>query len=111
MEEEVIGIEKQITELQSSNETQAKTVDIEVVLKYARYLVEHLPEILLHLRNPLRKAAFFGTMFNKVPSYEDLVGGTQKTAQIPGVDELFSVNLIENPFMVTPRGIEPLLPG
>lgn len=111
MEEEVIGLEKQITELQSSDETQAKTVDIEVVLKYARYLVEHLPDILLHLRNPLRKAAFFGAIFNKVPSYEDLVGGTQKTAQIPGVNELFSVNLVENPFMVISRRIELRLPG
>ena len=111
MEEEVIMIEKQITELQVSDESPAKTVDIEVVLKYARYLVEHLPDILLHLRNPLRKAAFFGAIFNEVPSYEDLVGGTQKTAQIPGVNELFSVEMFENPIMVISPGIEPGLPG
>ena len=76
MEEEVIGLEKQIIELQNTDETPAKAVNIEVVLKYARYLVEHLSDILLHLRNPLRKAAFFGAIFNNVPSYEDLVGGT-----------------------------------
>lgn len=84
MDEEVVGLEKQITELQSSDETQAKTVDIEVVLKYARYLAEHLPDTLLHLCGPLRKAAFFGAIFNRVPSYEDLIGGIQKQPRYQG---------------------------
>lgn len=77
------------------------TVDMQVILQYAPYLVEHLADILLHLRNPLRKAAFFGDIFNTPPSYEDLVGGTQKTAQIPGVNELFQIGCFENPLMVT----------
>lgn len=111
MEEEVVAIEKQMVELDNTNSKSAETVDIKVVLQYARYLTEHLADLLLHLRNPIRKAAFFGAIFNKVPSYEDLVGGTQKTAQIPGVNELFQLGLNKNPNMVIPRRIELRLPG
>jgi site-specific DNA recombinase len=111
MEEEVVNIEKQIAELHKTDDQPANTVDIQAVLQYARYLVEHLPDILLHLRNPLRKAAFFGAIFNTVPTYENLVGGTQKTAHIPGVNELFRVGRFENPNMVISPGIEPGLSG
>ncbi len=111
MEEEVVNIEKQMVELGTTASKPEETVDIKVVLQYARYLAEHLADILLHLRNPIRKAAFFGAIFNAVPTYEDLVDGTQKTAQIPGVNELFRIGLDKNPLMVIPRGIEPLLPG
>ena len=112
MEEDIEGLEKQLAQLdeQQANKP-ADTVDMKVVLQYARYLVEHLADILLHLRNPLRKAAFFGAIFNAVPTYEDLVGGTQKTAQIPGVNELFNIANPMTPIMVTSRGIEPRLPG
>ena len=111
MEEEVVSIEKQITELDNTDSRSTDAVDIKVVLQYARYLVEHLGDILLHLKNPLRKAAFFGAIFNNVPTYEVLVGGTQKTAQLPGVNELFRIGCFENPNMVTSRGIEPRLQG
>ena len=111
MEEEVVAIEQQIAELDNNVNKPEETVDIKVVLQYARYLAEHLSDILLRLRNPLRKAAFFGAIFNTVPTYEDLVGGTQKTAQIPGVNELFRIGCFENPLMVTSRRIELRLPG
>lgn len=92
MEEDIVSLENQLTQLDKEQaKTPAEMVDMKVVLQYARYLVEHLSDILLHLRNPLRKAAFFGAIFNTVPTYEDLVGGTQKGAQIPGVNELFRV--------------------
>jgi hypothetical protein len=111
MEEEVVNIEQQMVELDGTTNRPEETVDIKVILQYALYLAEHLADILLHLRNPLRKAAFFGAIFNTVPTYEDLVGGTQKTAQIPGVNELFRIGLTENPLMVTSWRIELQLPG
>lgn len=111
MEEEVVNIEQQIAKLQTTSDQPTETVDIQVVLQYARYLVEHLSDILIHLSNPLRKAAFFGAIFNKVPNYEDLVGGTQKNSPLPGVNELFQVGCFENPNMVIPRRIELRLPG
>ncbi len=112
MEEDIVKIEKQLVQMDEDQANKpAETVDIKLVLQYARYLVEHLGDILLHLKNPLRKAAFFGAIFNDMPTYEDLVGGTQKTAQIPGVNELFQIGCFENPLMVTPRRVELRLPG
>ena len=111
MEDEVVGLENQIATLKSADDQPADAVNIEVVLQYARYLVEHLADILLHLRDPLRKAAFFGAIFNKVPTYEDLIGGTHENSSLPGVNELFRLGCFENPNMVTSRGIEPRLQG
>ena len=111
MEEEVVKIESEIKELEGMSVVPEKVIDMAVVLQYARYLVEHLEDILIHLRNPLRKAAFFGAIFNTMPTYDDLVGGTQKTAHLPGVNELFSIGCFENPLMVTSRRIELRLPG
>ena len=111
MEEDVISLEKQIIELNNSVEQPANNVDIEVVLKYARYLVERLADILLHLRNPLRKAAFFGAIFNKVPAYDILAGGTHENSPLPEVNELFRIDCYMNPSLVIPPGIEPGLSG
>lgn len=102
LEEEVVSIEQQIAGLDSTATKPDETVDIHIVLQYARYLVEHMADILLHLRNPLRKAAFFGTIFNTMPTYEILVGGTQKNSPLPGVNELFQIGCFGNPSMVTP---------
>ena len=111
LEEEAVSIEKQIIELENTDDIPENNVDMAVVLQYAKYLVEHFADILLHLSNPLRKAAFFGALFNTVPTYDDLVGGTQKNSPLPGVNELFKIGCFENPNMVTSRGIEPRLQG
>ena len=68
-----MNVEKQIKELdhQLANKRD-NSVDIELVLQYARYLLKHLSDIMLGLRNPIRRAAFFGIMFNEMPSYADL---------------------------------------
>ena len=109
LEGEVVDIEKQMQALDIKPQKPAETVDIQVVLQYARYLAEHLSDILLRIRNPLRKAAFFGAIFNQVPSYEILAGGTQNNSAIPGVNELFRIGCFENPNMVTPAGVEPAI--
>ena len=61
------------------------------VLQYAKYILEHLPELLLALCNPLRKAAFFGAVFNKLPTYEQINFGTHKNSPPPEVNELFQI--------------------
>lgn len=101
MEEDIMKIESELRQLNNQPlDNGIETINMPVVLQYARYLVEHLLDILLHLRNPLRKAAFFGVLFDTTPNYEDLVGGTQKIAQIPGVNELFKLGNDENSSMV-----------
>ena len=51
LEEEVVEIDKQIKALEGTIEQPDETVDMRVVLQYARYLVEHLSDILLRIRH------------------------------------------------------------
>lgn len=94
MEEDIVSAEKQIKELdtQLANKSE-NTVDIELVLQYAKYLLKHLPELLLDLSNPLRKAAFLGIIFNEMPSYADLDFETHEKSPLPGVNGLFRIAL------------------
>lgn len=90
MEEDIVSAEKQIKELDHQlADKRDNSVDIELVLQYARYLLKHLSDIMFGLRNPIRRAAFFGIMFNEMPSYADLDFETHKNSPLPGVNGLF----------------------
>ena len=65
--------------------------EFDQVLQYAKYILEHLSELLLDLCNPLRKAAFFGAIFNKLPTYEQINFGTHKNSSPSEVNELFQI--------------------
>lgn len=94
MEEDILEAEKQMKEVdkQLANKNENK-VDIDLVLQYARYLLKHLPELLLDLCNPLRKAAFLGIIFNEPPTYADLNFETHEKSPLPGVNGLFRLVL------------------
>jgi hypothetical protein len=112
LEAEVIDLEKQMLQTeQNQPKFSDNNVDMEVILKYIKYLMEHLSDILLHLRNPLRKAAFFGAIFDTMPKYDNLVDGTRDVSKITEVNQLFQIALEKNPSMVTSRRIELRLPG
>ena len=92
MEEDIVDAENQIKELDSQLANKSdNTVDIDLVLQYAKYLLKHLSEILLDLCNPLRQAAFFGAIFNEMPSYTDLDFETHEKSPLPGVNGLFRI--------------------
>lgn len=112
MEEDLVKIEKQITVLESNKvNVPSDTKDMPTILQYVKYFMEHLKELLINSGDPINKAAYFSVLFDQVPTYQQLKDGTQKIAQIPGVNELFSVAQTPNDFLVIPRGIEPRLPG
>ena len=65
----------------------------------AKYILEHRAELLLDLCNPLRKAAFFGAIFNKIPTYEQIDFRTHEKSSLPEVNELFRLrNAYESTF-------------
>lgn len=47
--------------------------------------------MLLDLCNQLRKAAFFGAIFNKVPTYAEIDLRTHENSSPPEVNELFRI--------------------
>lgn len=92
LEEDIVSVEKELAELDEEIARQPNLqAEFDQVLQYAKYILEHLPELLLDLCNPLRKAAFFGAIFNKLPTYEQINFGTHKNSSPPEVNELFQI--------------------
>lgn len=90
MEEDIVSAESKIKELDNHLANSSEnSVDIDLVLQYAKYLLKHLSELLLDLSNPLRKAAFFGVIFNTMPSYADLDFETHEKSPLTGLNGLF----------------------
>ena len=92
LEEDILSVEKELAELDEEIARQPNLqAEFDQVLQYAKYILEHLSELLLDLCNPLRKAAFFGAIFNKLPTYEQINFGTHKNSPPPEVNELFQI--------------------
>lgn len=92
LEEDIVSVEKELAELDEEIAKQPNLqAEFDQVLQYAKYILEHLSELLLDLCNPLRKAAFFGAIFNKLPTYEQINFGTHKNSPPPEVNELFQI--------------------
>lgn len=113
MEEDLVKTEQQIAELEAEQERKSvdKPVDFKVVLKYVKYFLEHLEELLLKQIDPVAKANFFGVLFDKAPTYQEILSGTQNLAEITGLNELFRLKDMNRNLMVTSPGIEPGLQG
>jgi site-specific DNA recombinase len=113
LEEDIMRIEKQMNALEGEklNKKSQKVYDINLILKRVRILLEHPYEIFKKQIDPIKKAQFFGAIFDQKPTYQDLKPGTQKTPLFTGVNQVFTLARMEKSLMVTPRRIELLLPG
>ncbi|RKV98691.1 MAG: hypothetical protein D8G53_02195, partial [Candidatus Saccharimonas sp.] len=88
----IVSVEKELAELDEEIARQPNLqAEFDQVLQYAKYILEHLSELLLDLCNPLRKAAFFGAILNKLPAYKQINFGTHKNSPPPEVNELFQI--------------------
>lgn len=70
-----------------------------------------MDKLLLKQIDPVRKAQFFGVLFDRTPKYEEIKSGNKIPLHLTGVNQLFIIAKQQKSLMVTPRGIEPLLPG
>ena len=70
------------------------------ILTYVRYFAEHLYELLLFTSNPLTKAAYFGVVFDKVPTYQQIIDGTQNPSLVPDINEVFRLGFSSNVSLV-----------
>ena len=109
MEEDVVKLEAEISGLmveKQKTEPQEPT-DMEKMKAYVRYLLAHLEELLLHYDNPVLQAKFFGVMFNKAPTYDNIVFGTPDCTKITGVNEIFVPKRFDPNLMAGAEGFEP----
>ena len=113
LEEDLVRIEEQIKALRARKEQQPGEDPKEMHRAMARikYFLENLDELLIKQRSQVKKSLFFKALFTKLPSYEDLNPGNTKTPLFTGVNPLLTLLPADKSLMVTPRGIEPLLPG
>ncbi|MFA6518911.1 MAG: recombinase family protein [Candidatus Shapirobacteria bacterium] len=79
LEEDLVGIEKQIINLQQGKDVEPQiNQNMEVIMENVGYFLEHLEELMVGSKNPLKQAAYFGLIFEQTPTYQELLFGTPK---------------------------------
>ncbi len=105
MEEEVNKVDAEIVRLKhESKKERNKEVPIDIVLEVVGYFMEHLENLLLESPDPLRRADYFGLVFEERPTYNDLIYGTPKLA--PYIELINILNGPKGP-LVPLEGIAP----
>lgn len=109
MEEELLKTEEQIESLMTQKEALAtnKTTEMGTVMKYVRYFLEHLEYLLLQQMNPVAQANYFAVIFDKAPTYQELISGTEDLTKITGVNELFLALNYNSGHLAGMEGFEP----
>ena len=100
MEEDLIKLEQEIKNLDTKKEeeTAKETVDLPTMLTYVKYFMEHLKDLLIDHCNPIKRAQYFGVIFDEVATFQEIKDGTPEIEKIPGVNELFK---LQNPEIVS----------
>ena len=109
MEEDLLKIEKQIVTLEEEKErkVQKQPIKMEVVMAYIKYFLEHLEYLLLQQIDSLSRANYFGVLFDKLPTYQEIVFGTQDLSKITGLNEVFVLANSPDGHVVQGEGFEP----
>jgi len=109
MEEDLMKVEIEIATLENEKKQQIikKPLNIGVVVQYLKYFLEHLDYLLLKQIDPIKRANFFGVLFDQTPTYQQIVSGTTDSGQITGINELFRIKRTSRSLMVRERGLEP----
>ena len=105
MEEELEKVEAALTQgREQRDSTEDMEVKSETLLNHCKYFVEHLEDLLLGGTNPIQNAAFFGLVFDSVPTYDELKSGTPDLAPLFKLNEEFTTSKSE---VVSRLGLEP----
>ncbi len=81
MESEVVKAEQQISKLMEEKEKAVGPYDMKLVMAYIKYFLEHMEELLLSGSDPLLQASYFGVLFDKAPTYQEIFSGTPQLAE------------------------------
>lgn len=93
MEEQILNAEAQIADLTAQKEkaeNEEKKINMKTVMEYIKYFLEHLEYLVLQQMNPVAKAGYFGVLFDKAPTFDEIKFGTPKTAVAIELNRLFS---------------------
>lgn len=110
MEEEIVKLENQIAGLlvEKEKEVTKQPTNIQKVLALVSYFLNHLDYLLLQQKDPVIKAKFFGLLFNRLPTYQNLISGTPELIPVLEMNRLFlRGNNVLSRLMVGDEGLEP----
>jgi site-specific DNA recombinase len=107
LEEDLMKIEEQMKELANEKEQKndKQPISFDVILQYAKYFLQHMDYLLLQQIDPLKKADFFGVLFNKTPSYAEIMSVTADGTELTGLNELFKLKNSSVSSLVRVRGL------
>lgn len=113
MEEVLLKTEAEINKLttQKQQQSEPKSFNMEVIMKYVKYFLEHLEYLLLQQMNPIARASYFGVLFDKAPTFTEIKLGTPKLAAATGLNRLFIDKNNDLGYMVGDEGLEPPTPS
>ncbi len=113
MEEDLVKIEEQITTLEQEKENKVpdNQLNIQTVMKYVTYFLEHLEYLLLQQVDTIKRANYFSVLFDKLPTYQEIILGTQDLGQITGMNEVFTILNSPKGHMAGAAGFEPANAG
>ncbi len=105
LEKQIEDIEKQINQAtEQRTKLEVKEHDIKSFIKYVKYLMEHQEERLLKQENLTILRSLFGLVFDKFPTYSEIVNGTPKLSLPYKLSSNFKDS---KSFMAGDEGIEP----
>ncbi len=105
LEADALNTESQITQLEKEKEEkEGEVINMEVILDNIEYYLASLENLLLGSPDPLKRAAYFGVLFQSAPTYQELISGT---ASLEPCIELNNVFLKGEGQMVSRQGFEP----
>lgn len=83
LERDLVASEMEIEQLEheklQKKDSELK-IDMGNVMEYIGYFMEHIEELLIDSTNSLKRASFFGLLFDDMPTYAELSYGTPKLA-------------------------------
>jgi site-specific DNA recombinase len=105
MEDKLKEVTNEIKQLNKTKTEQEDTnVNMEIILAIIGEFLENLEFLLLGGANPLKRAAYFGILFEQTPTYQDLLSGNVHLAPY---FELIDDDKPSTPATVSRRGVEP----
>lgn len=97
LEADLVKAETDVQELEQEKlrrKSNEKSVNMSNVMEHIGYFLEHVEELLIDQANPLKRAAFFGLIFDSMPTYADLTSGTPKLAPYLGLKPHFGTSSV-----------------
>jgi len=109
IETDIVNIDHEIKALEKEKDKKdSEYINMEVIMDNIEYFLEHIEDLLLGSSDPFKRAAYFGILFTKAPTYNDLILGTPQLEPCIELNEEFNWTKSQLALIVGTKGFEPL---